>query len=93
MRSLIADGHVVPDALGLGIATDQHGALIDAGGRAARNLFYIGPMLRPRFWETTAVQELRVHAERLARHAAAVVESAGALTGTGARSAAFPAFL
>jgi hypothetical protein len=28
-------------------------------------------MLRPRYWETTAVQELRAHAAQLARHLAA----------------------
>jgi uncharacterized NAD(P)/FAD-binding protein YdhS len=78
LRSLIAAGLAVPDELGLGITTDEYGALIDASGRPTRNLFYIGPMLRPRFWETTAVQELRVHAERLARHAAAAAEPAGA---------------
>jgi len=35
-----------------------------------RNLYYIGPMLRPRYWETTAVPELRTHAEQLARRLA-----------------------
>jgi len=70
LRSLIAAGLAVPDALGLGIATDDSGALIDASGRTASNLYYIGPMLRQRFWETTAVQELRTHAEALARHLA-----------------------
>jgi uncharacterized NAD(P)/FAD-binding protein YdhS len=93
LRSLIAEGLAVPDALGLGIATDERGALVDASGRPAGNLFYIGPMLRPRFWETTAVQELRGHAERLARDAAAAAESAGTSHGTQSRSAVFPAFL
>lgn len=75
LRSLIAEGLAVPDALGLGIATDACGALVDASGATAGNLYYIGPMLRPRFWETTAVQELRAHAEALARQ---IAVSAGA---------------
>jgi uncharacterized NAD(P)/FAD-binding protein YdhS len=73
LRSLIAQGMVVSDSLGLGIATDEFGALVDAGGRVATNLYYTGPMLRPRYWETTAVQELRTHAEQLACHLAAPV--------------------
>jgi uncharacterized NAD(P)/FAD-binding protein YdhS len=85
LRSLLAEGLAAPDALGLGIATDERGALIDASGRAATNLYYVGPMLRPRFWETTAVQELRTHAEHLARHLAASL--------AWRRSAPFPAFL
>jgi uncharacterized NAD(P)/FAD-binding protein YdhS len=70
LRSLLAQGMVVPDALGVGIVTDEFGALLDVSGRVAGNLYYIGPMLRSRHWETTAVQELRVHAEQLARHLA-----------------------
>jgi len=68
LRSLVAQGVAVPDALGVGIETGNFGALIDASGQIAVNLFYIGPMLRARYWETTAVAELRVHAERLAQH-------------------------
>jgi uncharacterized NAD(P)/FAD-binding protein YdhS len=66
LRSLAAQGTVVRDAFGVGIMTDEFGATLDASGRVAGNLYYIGPMLRPRYWETTAVPELRVHAERLA---------------------------
>jgi len=69
-RSLLAQGIAVADPLGLGIRTDERGALIDASGRVSGTLYYVGPMLRPRYWETTAVPELRVHAERLAWHLA-----------------------
>jgi len=70
LRSLVVQGLAVSDSLALGIATDEFGRLVDTSGRAAANLYYIGPMLRPRYWETTAVQELRAHAERLACHLA-----------------------
>ena len=70
LRSLLAQGVAVADPLGLGIRTDERGALIDASGRVSGRLYYVGPMLRPRYWETTAVPELRVHAERLAWHLA-----------------------
>ena len=68
LRSLIAQGMAMYDSLGLGVVTNEHGALVDRGGRVAVNLYYVGPMLRPRYWEITAVQELRTHAEQLACH-------------------------
>jgi uncharacterized NAD(P)/FAD-binding protein YdhS len=71
LRSLVAQGTAVPDPLALGLATDEFGALIDTSGQVSRHLYCLGPLLRPKYWETTAVQELRVHAERLALHLAA----------------------
>jgi len=75
LRSLLAQGMVRPDVCGLGITTDDFGRLLDASSRVADNLYYIGPMLRPRYWETTAVQELRTHAERLAHRLALPAQS------------------
>jgi uncharacterized NAD(P)/FAD-binding protein YdhS len=68
LRALIAQGHAQRDALGLGLVTNDIGALIDRGGRAISNLFYLGPMLRAGCWESTAVAELRTQSARLARH-------------------------
>jgi uncharacterized NAD(P)/FAD-binding protein YdhS len=68
LRSLVAQGLVQRDPLGLGLLTDANDALIDASGRSAANLFYIGPMLRATHWESTAVVELRAHAAHLARY-------------------------
>jgi uncharacterized NAD(P)/FAD-binding protein YdhS len=73
LRSLKSQGLAVADALNLGIRTAPYGALIDAQGRAATNLFYVGPMLRADHWEATAAHELRSHAERLASYLAAPV--------------------
>jgi uncharacterized NAD(P)/FAD-binding protein YdhS len=73
MRSLLAQGLAVPDPHNLGIRTDSYGALVDAQGRAATNLFYVGPMLRADHWEATAAQELRGHAEGLASYLSAPV--------------------
>lgn len=67
LKGLLADGLAVPDPLGLGWRTDERGALVDRDGLAADHLFYLGPMLRAKFWEATAVGELRGHAERLAQ--------------------------
>jgi uncharacterized NAD(P)/FAD-binding protein YdhS len=66
LRDLMATGLAVPDPLGLGWLTAGNGALVDRDGRAARHLYYLGPMLRAAHWEATAVGELRVHAQQLA---------------------------
>jgi uncharacterized NAD(P)/FAD-binding protein YdhS len=73
MLSLLAQGLAVPDSLGLGVRTAAFGALLDAHGRPTEGLYYVGPMLRPEHWESTAVPELREHAARLAHHLAGPV--------------------
>ena len=70
MHSLLTQRLASADALGLGLRTAENGALIDSGGRAAENFFYVGPQLRADYWEATAAAELRSHAERLATHLA-----------------------
>jgi uncharacterized NAD(P)/FAD-binding protein YdhS len=67
LAGLVAGGLAVPDALGLGLTTGPAGALIDSEGRVARHLYYVGPMLRARHWEATAVGELRGYVESLAQ--------------------------
>jgi len=61
-------GLAVADPLGLGLELTTQGALIDAEGRASEILFHVGPFLKARDFEATAVPELRVHAARLAEH-------------------------
>jgi len=81
MHSLLSQGLAVSDPLNLGLRTGSYGALINAQGRAAPNLFYVGPMLRADHWEATAAQELRGHAERLAGYLAAPVGRLRAVAG------------
>ena len=66
LRGLAARGLVVPDALGLGLEVAGDYGVVQADGRASSVLHYIGPFLRARYWECTAVPELRQHAQRLA---------------------------
>ncbi|ACO77834.1 hypothetical protein AvCA_16190 [Azotobacter vinelandii CA] len=66
IAQLLAEGHVQPDAHGLGLSVDERLAVRDARGSAASWLSYVGPMLRANFWEATAVPELRQHAKSLA---------------------------
>ena len=68
MHSLFAQRLASADALGLGLRTGENGALLDESGHPAHDLFYVGPQLRADYWEATAAQELRWHAERLAAH-------------------------
>ncbi len=65
-QSLLRQGLLVPDPLGLGVQADAVGALLDRAGKPSKALFYSGPLLKARDWECTAVPELRLAALRLA---------------------------
>jgi uncharacterized NAD(P)/FAD-binding protein YdhS len=58
-ENLQAHGLLKPDVLGLGIETSPSGTVIGRDGTASRVLYYVGPFLRARDWEATAVPELR----------------------------------
>jgi uncharacterized NAD(P)/FAD-binding protein YdhS len=66
VQSLLANGLARRDALGLGIDVAPDGRTIGAAGAPVAGLYYIGPWLRARDWEATAVPELREHAAQLA---------------------------
>jgi uncharacterized NAD(P)/FAD-binding protein YdhS len=66
VQSLLASGLISPDPLELGIRTTPDNEVIGADGGAVKGLYYVGPWLRARDWEATAVPELREHARRLA---------------------------
>ena len=65
--TLLASGVCRPDEVGIGLACDTDGALMDSAGRVSDRLFTLGPLRKGELWESTAVPELRVQAERLAR--------------------------
>jgi uncharacterized NAD(P)/FAD-binding protein YdhS len=67
LRALLSVGLVRPDPLGLGLDADPGGALLDAAGRPSPRLFTLGPVLRGRRYETTAIPEIRGQAAALAR--------------------------
>jgi uncharacterized NAD(P)/FAD-binding protein YdhS len=67
VRSLLATGLARRDALGLGIDVATDGRVITGSGASNAGLYYIGPWLRARDWESTAVPELREHAAKLAQ--------------------------
>jgi len=67
LKSLIARGISRPGPLALGLDVTESGSLIAPDGREQERIYAIGPMLRERLWETTAVRELRVQTLELAR--------------------------
>lgn len=68
VRSLSEAGVLTPDVTGCGIAVDAECRLLDRRGAAAAGLHYLGPWLRARDWEMTAVPDLRRAATALAHH-------------------------
>jgi uncharacterized NAD(P)/FAD-binding protein YdhS len=68
LKAMAEAGQVSPDVLGMGLATDGDGALLDLSGRASGRLYTLGPPRRGELWETTAVPEIRTQARALAEH-------------------------
>ena len=68
LDALTARGFAVPDPLRLGLEVSEDLALLDSGGKPSTFLFLVGPLLKARFWEATAVPELRQHAASVANH-------------------------
>lgn len=68
VKNLLSQNLATPDALKLGLAVSEEGALLDTGHRASESLFTLGPPQKGLYWETTAVPEIRVQAAKLARH-------------------------
>jgi uncharacterized NAD(P)/FAD-binding protein YdhS len=67
LRRLLRHGRAAAHPLGLGLRTARDGALLDAAGRPSARLFTLGPLRRGELWETTAIPEIRVQADALAR--------------------------
>jgi uncharacterized NAD(P)/FAD-binding protein YdhS len=59
VRSLMQAGWLVADPSGVGLAVDELSRPLDRDGIAVDRLYYLGPWLRARDGEATAVAELR----------------------------------
>jgi uncharacterized NAD(P)/FAD-binding protein YdhS len=72
VASLLEAGLAVPDPAGLGIVTDESGALVQLDGTASTRLVAVGGLCRASSWEATSVPEIarqaRDHAQRLLGH-------------------------
>jgi uncharacterized NAD(P)/FAD-binding protein YdhS len=68
MRALRQDGYAQVDRWGLGLETDPLGAPVGPyASELAGRLWTVGPLRRAAEWECTAVPDIRVHAQTLAR--------------------------
>lgn len=72
LTNLLARGLVRLDPNGLGIAVTEALQVVAADGRAAADLWALGPIVRGMFWECTAVPDIRVQAQMLATQVARV---------------------
>jgi uncharacterized NAD(P)/FAD-binding protein YdhS len=70
LANLRRRGLLVPDALGLGIETEDC-SVIGRHGLVSSWLFALGSLTRPAWWEITAVPEINVQTSRLVRKLAA----------------------
>lgn len=71
VAGLLARGLLRLDPLELGFEATGDGVLLDADGRSMHRLWALGPPTRGRWWEGTAVPELRVQAADVAAAIAA----------------------
>lgn len=66
IQNVLRRGFLRPDSHRLGAETSADYRAIGRDGKPSRWLFVVGPMLRARYYEVTAVSELRLHAASLA---------------------------
>lgn len=67
LDALLSRGLMTPDPNRLGVEVTEECALVGANGEPSRSLYLVGPLLKARFWEATAVPELRQHAKAVAQ--------------------------
>jgi uncharacterized NAD(P)/FAD-binding protein YdhS len=67
LRAIQERGIARPGPLGLGLDVDDTGALVGRDGRPDPRIHTLGPLLKEALWESTAVRELRVQAQDVAR--------------------------
>jgi uncharacterized NAD(P)/FAD-binding protein YdhS len=66
MRQLLASGLVRPDPSGFGVEIDTGSRPLGPSGAPTPGLYVAGPLAQGRFWEITAVPDIRVQASRIA---------------------------
>lgn len=71
LASLLGAGRIRADPLRIGIDVDPDCRTLDSAGEASDSLYAIGPITRGAFWESVAVPDIRVQAQRVAERIAA----------------------
>jgi uncharacterized NAD(P)/FAD-binding protein YdhS len=77
VHSLVENGYLQPDPLGLGVLTGSRGEAVATDGRERSDLIIVGTLRKPQLWESTAVPELRVQAAEAARALLSYLENHG----------------
>ncbi len=72
--NLLNKGWMQQDDLKIGIKTGVRGEVIQQNGVVLQNAFCVGPLRKAMEWESTAVREIRTHAENVAFHIAGKTE-------------------
>ncbi len=67
IASLVRDGLIRPDALGIGLDVTPGCNLVARDGQPWPQMFAVGPITRGRFWEIEAIPDIRVQCEALAQ--------------------------
>ncbi|WP_368736695.1 FAD/NAD(P)-binding protein [Nostoc sp. CHAB 5715] len=67
ITNLRSQGLIRPNAIGLGLDTDTHGALYAADGNVSTLFYTLGTPRKGDLWETIAVPELRGQAQELSK--------------------------
>jgi uncharacterized NAD(P)/FAD-binding protein YdhS len=70
VSALLRTGRARPGSLGLGLAADSRGALLDDRGQSNARVWTLGPVRRGDSWESTAVPDIRLQAAALAEYLA-----------------------
>lgn len=67
LARLVRRGAARLDDLAIGLDVDARCAIVSGEGTASARIFALGPVTRARFWECTAIPDIRVQAAALAR--------------------------
>lgn len=67
LETMRDDGVILLDPFGLGVEVDDQSRLLRTDGRSWPGLFAAGALTAGRFWEITAVPDIRVQAQKIAQ--------------------------
>ncbi|NTE36714.1 FAD/NAD(P)-binding protein [Agrobacterium tumefaciens] len=67
LETMRGDGVILLDPFGLGVEVDRQSRLLRTDGRSWPGLFAAGALTAGRFWEITAVPDIRVQAQKIAQ--------------------------
>ena len=75
LANLIGHGVARSDAVSLGLDVDAQSRVVSHAGEVHPSVFALGPLAIGRFWEITAIPEIRVQAGSVAKSVAALAET------------------